>query len=367
MNVAELVERMVEETAFLEVMNNPLSQFGTPAEPFLGAELMPERLVEENAWVEEGIRFVSNIANDSTRYSPVQLKEGAMIGSFQVVLGNSDIGSEFTGQHYDALVRLLKRFNNGAVPTMDQLKTLINWVDTTLNMPLRMKNELYRWQAIVEAQVLRSGDNGYREVVTMPNPTGQRTSVGGTWSDNAYDPFPDIVGMIQFLNDKGFIVRRVIASTTVRSILLGNTKVNQRAGVVSIMSGSVVGLNALLSVDGLADLFRRNGIPPIETYDTQYRTQNGAGYYLPRDVMVFVCSTGRSEENIPVDERDIVTLENTIGYIGVGRAAGQSESGRALFLRAHEDKPPRIEGQAWQTSGPIVYEPEAFAVLTDIE
>jgi hypothetical protein len=365
MNLRQLVEMLLADAAYLEVMNDPLAQFGTEADPLLGAELLPERPVQENAWVEEGIRFRSVMANDGTRYSPVQIKKGVLTGSFQVILGNSDIGSEFTGQEYDALLRIIARFTNGARPSMEQVRNLIDWTNATLNMPLRMKNELQRWQAIVDAQIVRVGDGSYREVVTVPNPAGHRVNAGGTWSNDSYDPWPDIVGMVNFLRGKGFQVLRMLGSTQVRSILANNLLVRQRGGILAITGGTVVGLPGAISNDGLNGMLSRDGIPPFETYDSQYRTQTASGYYLARDVLVFVCATGRNWQVVAADQQPVI-LPNVIGYTAIGRPAGQTGPGRAIYIAAHDDKPPRVEGQAWQTTGPVIQEPEAFGVIKAI-
>jgi hypothetical protein len=366
MNIQQLVDLLMADAAFLELMNNPLAQFGTESEPLLGAELMPERLVDENSWVEEGIEYVSVMANDGTRYSPVQIKEGVRTGSFQVLLGNSDIGSAFTGQQYDTLLRIISRLSPGSKPTMEQVRNLIDWVNLTLNMPLRMKNEYQRWQAIVNAQIVRTGDGNYRETVTVPNPAGHRVGTGGTWSDDSYDPWPELTGMVGFLQGKGFKVLRMIGPTIVRTILSGNLKVRQRGGIVSIIGGSVVGLPGALSNEQLNSMLARDGIPPFETYDAQYRTQTGSGYYLDRDALVFFCATGRQENAVPLDSEPVV-LSNTIGYTGIGRPTGASTPGRVLYIEPKGDKPPRVRGEAWQTSGPIIYKPEGMGVITGIE
>lgn len=365
MNIRQLVERMIQDASFTQIVNNPVSQFGTVAAPLLGAEILPERNVPENAYVEEAIRYRSVIANDGTRYSPVQIKEGIMTGVMQVVLGNSDIGSQFTGAQYDALIRILRAFNGNTTPTMEQVSGLINWVDTTLSMPLRMKNELQRWQAIVDAQIVRAGDGGYRETVNYPNPAGHRGTAGGTWSNDAYDPWVEIMAKAEFLRSLGYTVNRIFCGTPVESKLANNAKIRARGGVVSIISGTVVGLPGRLSRESLNNLLRQEGLPAIEIYDGQYRTQTGSGYYLSRTAFVLVATTGRDETVLGVDNVPLIQ-ENTLGYTAIGRAAGQSEPGRAIDVEAFTNKPPRLNGEAWQTSLPVILEPDAIVVIEDI-
>lgn len=366
MGLRELIERMIEDGAFLQLANNPLAQFGPSTQPFLGAEILPEQEVPENAYIEEGIRYRSIIANDGTRYSPVQLKRGVMVGSFQVILGDSDIGDEFTGSDYDALLRILNRIQQGQNPSMTQLSALINWVDTALNMPLRMKNEKQRWEAIVNAQVVRTGNGGYRETVNYPNPSGHRIAAGGTWSDPTYDPYPDIVNQAEFLRSKGFTINRMFAGTPVATILQENPKMRQRSGILAISSGTVFGQPGRLDLAALNAVFSRDNLPPLEVYNGQYRTQTGSGYYLPRGTLVMLCTTGRDTTVIGVDQIPI-PLPNTIGYTAIGRPAGASKPGRVIVVTPFENKPPRIEGEAWQTSAPVVTEPEAIGVINTID
>ncbi len=367
MEVEELVTRLIANAAFYQIVNNPLAQFGSDADPMLGATLLPEQTVPENAFVEEAIRYRSVIANDATRYSPVQIKQGVMTGSMQVILGNSDIGSEFTGQHYDALLRIIARFKPGTSPDMQQLTQLIRWTDTTISQPLRMKNELQRWQAIENAQILRAGDGGYRETVNYPNPSGHRVNAGGTWSDDGYDPWADIIAQAALLRSKGFTVNRIIAGTPVISILGNNLLVKTRLGVLTITGGTVVGLPGQADLASINAALKRDNLPPIEPFDGQYRTQTGSGYYLGRGSLVMVATTGRDDSVLGIDDRPLLELQNTLGYTAIGRPAGMAAPGRATYIQAYGDKPPRIAGQGWQTTLPVITEPEAIAVIKEIE
>lgn len=371
LDIRGLVEMMVNEAAFRNIANNPLAQFGVPNRTYLGASLLPEQNVPENEYMEEGIQYRTLIANHGTRYSPVQLKGGALSGSMRVSLSNSDIGSQITGADYDALIKLIERTTsvNGQVdrPAMRAMEQIGGWSDLTLNRPLVETNEKMRWEAIVDAQVNLVGNNGYSETVVYPNPTGHRVAAAGVWSSNAYDPYADIMTGAEFLAGKGYTVNRIFTSTNVRSKLSLNTKITSRIGRINVQGGNLV--NQPMGRAQLADLnniFSADGLPPIELYDLQYRTSTGSGYFLKRDVFVLVATTGR-DKSIDRGDLEPLTMQDTIGYVGVGRPAGQSDSGRVVFTRAITDsKPPRIEGEAWQTSLPVVQDPEAIYVITSI-
>jgi hypothetical protein len=373
MDIRGLIEAMIQSPGFNRVINNPLAQFGTADRKYLGAELLPEQTKPENAYTEEGIKYRTVVANDGTRYSPVQKKGGVLVGSFDVRLSNSDIGSEFTGADYDALIRIIEQTQGSAGvagggvnrPEMMAMANLTQWSDATLVRPLKEKNELMRWQCLVAASVARTGDNGYVETVTYPNPTGHRVSAGGTWTNNSYDPWADIIAGAEFLAAKGYTVSRIITGQSVVTKMANNTQVKLRAGRVSVSASVVSGIPGRATLEDLNNLLEQDSLPPIETYNLQYRTQTGSGYFLPRDVLMLVATTGRDQM---IDRADVepVILQNTLGYTGIGRPAGQASPGAKVVLTPFSNKPPRIEGEAWQTSLPVQTDPEAVFVISGI-
>lgn len=390
MDIGALVQSMIQNNAFAPLVNDPLAQFGPPEQPLLGAEFLPERVVLQNEYTEEGIRYRSVVANHSTRYSPVQIKEGMIIGSMRVTLGNSDIGAELTGQQYDFIVQLLQRIygvpglppssgSGVSIPTMPGVAQMLQWADRGLVRPLHTRNEVDRWNAMVDASVVMHGDGGYIDTITYPNPTGHRVNAGGTWSNNSYDPLPDMIAIKLFLAAKGYKLARIVTSSHVTAILANNALMRQRAGYISIISGTVIGLSAALTQDDLNSQMKKNGLPNIEEYDAQYFTQNAGAtsvttngvtftgnWYLKRDVMVFFAATGR-DESIDRGDLEPVVKHDTLGYVGIGRPTGQSTSGMVMFVKAVlDEKPPHIEGQAWQTSLPVITDPEAICVIGSI-
>lgn len=375
MDIRGLVESLVQSNGFARVVNDPLAQFGPPNRSYLGAELLPEKQVPENEYTEQAIRYRTVLANDGTRFSPVQLKGNVLSGSMRVSLGHNDIGSQFTGPDYDALIRLIEQSTGtagvvgGGVdrPTEMAMAQMVNWADMTLNRPLLELIEYQRWQALVNASVVRVGDDGYRETVAYPNPTGHRVNAGGTWSSDAYDPYADIISMVEFLADKGFIVNRIVTGTGVRSILALNAKMKARVGKVIInTSGNAVNqAPGRATVSDMDNIFGADGLPGIQLYDRQYRTQTTTGYFLPRGVMAFFCTTGR-DQSIDRGDLEPLTIQDTLGYVGIGRAAGASAPGRKVVVTPFDNKPPRVQGEAWQTSLPVPQEPEAIGIISAI-
>jgi hypothetical protein len=360
-DIATLIDKIKREGRYRTIATNPRAQFGTPNRRYKGAELLPEQTVPDNAYRETAIRYRTIVANDGTRYSPTQLKGGEMVGDFLVELAESDIKREFTAREYDALIAYLMRGDD-----MEALLAVTDWLDITVNLALAEKNEVMRWQAIEKAVVERRGFNNFHEDVAISNPTGHRVVAAGTWSNDTYDPFQDIYAVAQVLIDKGYMVSRMITSRRVVNILSGNAKVAQRSGRLIVSAGgnaqltgdraTLTSINAALSAEDL---------PPLETYDLQYRTETGFKRFISNDVLIFIATTGRDVE-IDLGDDEPMFLPNTLGYTGIGRPAGQSQPGRVIRSELHESKPPRIEGEGWQTSFPVILDPEAVAVIKTI-
>lgn len=364
-DLQRLIDQMGTTGAINRIARNRLAQFGTRTRRLIGAEILPSQDVSENSYVDDTVKYRTVIGNAGTRYSPVVLKGGALVGTVKVELFDIDIGSELTSRDYDALVSYLNRNDS-----IEAMASLTNFLDTTVNMGLEELREVYRWQAIELAQVTRLGANNYREVIAYSNPSGHRAAAAAAWSVDANDPFDDIHNRVQLMSDKGFQVSRIITTRNVVGIMAGNDKVRTRTGSVKVNAAN----GAFTVAGGRASLAQINsalgdeGLPNIEIYDLVFRKQDGTtGRFISNDVMIFVGLTGRDVQldlNNPDNTNEIIP--DTLGYYGVGRAAGQSAPGRVLQAVAKTDKPPRIEAQGWETSAPVITEPEAVATITGI-
>lgn len=365
MDILVLLDRVQNDLR--TVASNPLAQIGQPNKPFLGLQLMPERLVDQNQYTETRINYKTIVANDGTRYSPVQIKGGALVGEFDVKLRSSDIGSEFKAQEYDALLKIVRLLADADEIPLQAMLQILKWADKTLVQPLVVKNEKMVWECLVDALVKRTGDNGFQEDVAISNPAGHRVAALGSWSNPNYNPLDDIFAQKTFLATKGIAVRRQVCGTPVLNKLLGNPKVQSAArGFITVDGGgALVGSNNRLTLTSLNDFLGENELPPIEVYDRTYNTQSESKFFLKRDVFVQIGETDQSEE-IEVADGDPLILENTVGYVGLGTTAGEIAPGRRVITEAFTRKPPRIEGESWQESFPVNQNPEAISVLRSI-
>lgn len=320
----------------------------------------------ENMYEEIGIRYRTVLANAGSRYSPAQIKGNDIVGSFDVKLGHSDIGAEYTGKEYDTLVNLLQRTMSGQADlSMQAITQITNWFDTRVNLGLVEFNEKERWDAIVDSQVARTGDNGFTETVALSNPSGHRFTSGGSWSDDTYDLFADIFAGSQLLASLGYTVNRIITGNDTLFKMQKNKLVRAAVGgyITVAPGGAVAATSGQATLRQVNEHLGANNLPPIEPYNMQYRTQTGSGYFLKRARFVMLATTGR-DENVDLGDNEILPLQNTLGYEAVGRGVGQSQPGRTFDVKAFTDKPPRIEGQGWQTSFPVIQEPQAIVVIT---
>jgi len=368
MDIRTLINRMSLAGDFQLIARNPLAQFGVPNRRYIGAELLPNRTVEVNNYIEEFIRYRSIIANAGTRYSPTQKKGGALTGVMQVNLAESDKAAELTGRDYDALLRIL-----ASNDSMTAIAAITNFVELTINVPLEERLEAWRWQAIVSAAVTLSGDDSYTETINYSNPSGQRAAASAAWSTATTDPFADIFAMVTLAASLGYTITRIITSRNVASIMGNNAKVQARTGRlilnvgtggVAVASGrsSLLELNAALALDGL---------PPIELYDLQYRTETGTTRFMASNVMVLVAETGRDPaldlgDTAQLAPEILDRLTNTVGYTAIGRPVGQSEPGRVIRSEFFPDKPPRVWAEGWQTALPVITSPQAIYVINSI-
>lgn len=359
-NLASLIQTMNADGTIDTIARNNRAQFGRTGRNYIGASLLPERTVPENAFREEAVRYRTIVANDGTRYSPTQLKAGDLLGSFLVELGESDIARQFDSQEYDSLLRYLQ-----SNQSMDAVASLTNWLDTAVNLSLVEGDEKRRWQAIVDALVLRRGDNAYSEDVAYSNPAGHRVAQSAPWSTDSTDIFEDIFAGADLLASKGYTVNRMFTSRAVLAIMAGNNTVKTRTGIAVVnTSGQIQSAAGRATRDNINGVLEKDGLPAIETYDLQYRTQTGTAYFLKRDVFVLVATTGQDQT---IDFGDTEQLfPDTLGYLAIGRAAGQATPGRVIRAEAKEDKPPRIQAEGWETSLPVVLHPEAIFVINSI-
>lgn len=365
-DIYALMQEIIESDEPMNLARNPNIQFGREGRRYLGATLLPARNTE-NQFSEDKIIYKTIVANDATRYSEPQLKNGELVGSFDVKLGELDIARQLTGRDFDNIRKV-------AMDNPERARQqLMRWLNEAVNLALEEKREVQRWQAIVNAQVQIIGTEGKSNSVIISNPSGHRITIpSGTvgapagWYDKTgnYDPFDDIFAGRNFLRDKGYDVGRIITSTQVFSVLSQNPAVKQRVGMTTInSSGQLMTRSGSASFDMInSEMRSSSGLAAIETYDTKYSTQAGNAPFLPQNAFVMLATTLRNEE-IDLGDQGYRTVSNVLGYHAVGYAVGESAPGRIIRSTSSNMKPVGWYAQGFETSFPVITEPEAVFVI----
>jgi hypothetical protein len=382
MDFLELIRQLDEEEYFKRLALNPNAQFGSEEQPLLGATILPEQLVEENSFEETQVRYRTKPALDGTRYSPAQMQESShLIGSVKVDLGDSDTASQFTGKDHDGLIKLLMRGGDE-----EAMARLVKWADKSLIAPHTIKNEIQRWQAIISGEVIRKGSNGLEEEVKYYQHPGHYTVIpGGTiaapqgWHNDNYDPFEDVAGACQKLEDLGYSVRGMYSTGRVPSILIKNGQVAKRTNrVVVDATGNITSASGRVTLAELNAIADGDGLPNFVKYNAGYETSNGFRRFMDvkagSDFLVIVGSSDRQWDMASdyagaadVDLGDFadgaIQLEGVLGYYGVGRNVGQSSPGRTVHTEAQQKKPAGLYGESYQTGFPVILDPQAIVVI----
>jgi hypothetical protein len=373
MDVYTLLSRLQEQGRFDNIAGSTVAQFGTPERQYLGARFMPEQLVA-NHGREDQIRYRTVVASAGTRFSTATKKsQGQMVGGFRYELGHSDIERDMTSQDYDAVIEHL---NQGGDFQQAAANTVLDFTDTAINRALVEFNEMQRWIYWETGQVTIQLPRGGQEVVDYPQPDGggHRLTAGGPWSDDSYDAIADIERAADVLRDKGYRVDNIVLSNRVLRILSNRDDIRKLGGTAvtvpddsSAPGFSIAAFRADRNV--VANAFDALGLPAPLRYDLHYWSQNGQERFMSDDVAVFIGEATSGRERIVNNEKpeDVRVLPNTLGYVGVGRAAGQSSRGRAIDVQQFTNKPPRVQMEGWQTSLPIPQEPESTSVIDGIE
>ena len=370
LDIGTIIGNLRESDEFRQAANDPRVQFiGPRGRTFLGAQILPESRREENMYEEEDFALIQDvIASDLDKYSPPVIKRGAERRSvFSVKLGDSGVALQMSAADYSNLVRMM-----GRNPSMEAMADAIMDFNGNLVNAGTTYNEVQRWAAILDGTVTRVVGN-VEEPIVYPSASGQRAATGGVWSNNAYDPFLDIFSVLEWGADLGYeSVQRIITTQHVINILLANQKVVERTGNIVEVGTNVYAETA--DEARLQAYLGRNRLPRLETYDQQYRDQDGMYRFLPNNVMVFVFATGRENEEA-LDAAELAgrpfipeDFGGTIGYVGIGTTAGHEDQGPGRYntVRHVDEARPRVMGEMVQKSLPVFTEPNGFRVFTGI-
>lgn len=398
MTLLELLQMLRDTGDYSRLTLDLMAQFGTESAPYLGAQLLPEQTRTENAYTEQQVRYMTVLANAGSSYSPAQFNTGGRIfGEFKVSFGNTNVADNLTAGEYASLMKLIALSTAGGNDnaTIQAAAQVMRFLDRSIREPMLMLNELYRWQAIIDGVVKRRGSNGYAEDVTYPMPAGHRVTIpGGTianpagWfeTDNSYDPYNDFLAAKRFLAAKGYTISRIVSNFSAAHAFMGNSRVRDRLAGSTVLGESATfqRMAGSVSLEKVNAELQAMQIARWEIYDRtfNYRVPNSVnvngietGRFLDRTIagvkthpVVLICNSGREENMIDFGDRSTlpnggITLENTLGYYGIGTVAGQAAPGRHFYETVTEKHPGGLYAEAIQEGLPVITEPEAIYVM----
>lgn len=365
-DINTLLLQLQDKGAFDELANNPSLQFSADDQEFLFSQLLPERLVSQNEFKESGIRFKTYMANDSTRYSPPVKRGNAFLSSTVVSLADSDIAAELTMQAYESFIRTLQ-----ASP-MQAIANLLRFFETGVAMPLSILREKYRADIFDKGYIERKGANQFYELVKVPEIPGHRITVLD-WADPTTSILTELKSIKRMLANKGYRVNQMITTSEIlEDYLVPNEEIKQY-GLMVINSAPGAGLQQAISLPTMSEqqivlsALAANSLPAPTIYDHGYDTlgqdNDDIGYKkFLNNKIILVASTGR-EQDVALGDNQNLVLPNTLGYTAIGLATGQLQPGVRTKVENFDGKDARIEAYGWQTSFPVLQDPEAFVVI----
>jgi hypothetical protein len=365
-DLLSLIAFLIKRREFQKLANNLLAYWGPPGQKLIGSNYLPPRPVDKNEDTLEDVRIRVIAAADGTRYSPSQLVDGGeMFGKIKYRLGHSDILRQITGPDYDGVVRYLNR----NLPMIAAAR-LLGLFDSLINQSLILHDELKIWEAIQFNKLTRRGDNGYFEYEDGPDLTGHFVDVSADpWTDASVDPWEAIFAGVNKLVDLGFDRGgiRIVSTNKSLNALRRNPNTARRAGksVLTTDGAGVVSATTLtgpVTMQDLSGIFEAEGLQAPVEYDARIQTRTGEKRAYAEGHMTLIASTGMTEEvRFNQDNpEDVLVVNNTLGFNGIGTPNGTSEPQRRTTVRAYTDeKAARIEGEGWQATGPVILMPQA--------
>jgi len=360
-DIGSLRQQLEDEGHLDTLAKDAAIAFGTKTEQLVGQQLMPERLTDSNEFSEIDIRFEGSPANDATRYSEPQMKRGGSVAVAEGRYGEIDIAAQLTGRDFDDI-------RKAAANNPERAKAqLISWHNQNLNLALVKKQEIQRWQVMLNARLEILGTDGKVSFLNFNDPEGHRITVpSGTratpagWYGSTIDPVDALLAGKSAINSKGYEVSRVIGDSRITNVLANNPIIQGRLGTVTIADGALTTRRTVGSLSSVAGLLATFGLP-YEEYNASYRTQIGSGFYKEPGTILMVATTGRNAEVFTASET--IILENVLGYYGIGLAVGENNPGRVIRSVSSNMKPVGIYGQGFQASAPVLLASEAIAVI----
>ena len=372
-DVFTLARRMIEDGDFDGLVNDPMIQFGDPMQNtfYLGASFLPEELKLQNMYKEEQLQFNTLIADDSTPYSPQQLKKAARAITMRVELGSIDAGRSIEAQMLDRLNEYVSRCTDESVARA----AILNMIRQMSINAIADKKELSRWQAISNGE----GDYINKNVTKKNNkynpPADLRPDYGVGAAglgikDDATDPIENAVQRgIDILRDTyGYETMMIVSRSKVKRDIAKNGSAKDYMSQLTVTSSLNLARTLTTNQNSsfIDEILGANDMPMWVTYDGYYRDETGQKFFLKDDELYFLARTPRDNPFLTDDPSRLFEF-NRIGYYGIGKCQNQTTPGDILKIQVHDDgKPDYLLGLVDSRSSPVITSPEAICVIKNL-
>lgn len=346
------------------------------------SRFLPERPIEDRVIREERLQIRSIIARDAPRNAPVTLRGQAKVGRMTAEMIDSNTGAEFNGEMFEGLQKML-----GRTDSMESAaRSLLDFTETQVSVPLATLREKYRCDAIVKARIVRRGDGDFYEVVDYDNPAGTRFSVpSGTvaapagWHDTGYDLYQDIVGLRDRIKeDEGLEISAIITTQRMLSLMNRNDYTQLYGAGATVEAGKITKVDVTRQGQALFGALAYHDLPAVRgenffTYDGRYDVEVPGGTsslvasterFIPNNVFIMLCQTGRDAEIDLGDDVEPFPLFDTLGYTGIGKVLGENRPGVKVQDFLEERHPPHIDFEGVQCCLPVILDAKYIYVIT---
>jgi hypothetical protein len=376
-NLSQLIEQIEDEGGFDQSVNSPNLSYLSGATRLIGGEMLPERDVQSNSYIENNLRINNaRVAQDAGRYTPPQKDGGLQMKSARITLSEQDVAISIPPETAETLQDLLNREQSP-----EAIARAIGLFNSFISEPLSLKREEKRMSWLVNGEIYVTGANGFTETLSedtsdLDSDREKTSSEADFMAGNATNPenvVKEIRERANYLRDKGFPVSRIAMPHNVAQALVDNLADSYGVKYLNNADKSYSG-QQIPQETLMLNLFSVIGLPePIVSQGGYF---NSAGQFVDffsdnsgnlQNKILFIGQTPRSiaQASPSVQRSDIFPDAPQLGYTAIGKPTGRTSPGVAssVYVEGANTKLSTVVMEGWQTTHPVMLEPSALAKL----
>ncbi|MEU8136585.1 major capsid protein [Streptodolium elevatio] len=153
----------------------------------------------------------------------------------------------------------------------------------TITRQIAVRVEKARADALVTGQVVIN-ENEMQATVNFGRTNSHSVTAGTAWSNPAATIITDLLAWRRtYINTNGERPGVILTSELVLSYMLLNAEIRT-------LASSLAGTPSIVSEDTLGAVLRVYGLPPVRTYDAQYKSGGVATRFIPEDKLLYLPS-----------------------------------------------------------------------------